>query len=197
VFVKICGMTSIAAVEAAAAAGADAVGFVFANSPRQVSPAQALELSQPLPTSILRVAVMRHPSATQVREVLEIFRPDWMQTDAADFDELRLPAGCQALPVYRNGAVPTRTDQPSRILFEGADSGTGLTADWDEARTLASSSELILAGGLNSANVAKAIAAVGPWGVDVSSGVEVERGRKDPALIAEFIAAVKATENAS
>jgi phosphoribosylanthranilate isomerase len=139
---------------------------------------------------------MRHPSGNQINEVLEVFQPDWVQTDAADFNQFHLPPGCQALPVYRNGALPTSANQPPRLLFEGAESGTGLTADWDEARTLARSSELILAGGLNSANVATAITIVGPWGVDVSSGVEVERGLKDPALIAQFIAAVRTTENA-
>jgi phosphoribosylanthranilate isomerase len=81
------------------------------------------------------------------------------------------------------------------MLFEGKLSGSGETADWDEARQLAQHSQLILAGGLNPQNVAAAIAQVRPWGVDVSSGVEHSRGRKDPARIHEFIARVRALES--
>ena len=195
-FVKICGMTSRVAVEAAVAAGADAVGFVFARSPREVTPKQALDLSQGLPPNVWRVAVMRHPTAALVRDVLEVLQPDYVQSDAEDFDQFNLPAECLPLPVYRNGQPPAAEDCPTRLLFEGPVSGTGRTADWDEARTLAESCELILAGGLTPANVALAMAAVKPWGVDVSSGVESKRGEKDPALIAKFIAQVRATEKA-
>jgi phosphoribosylanthranilate isomerase len=81
-----------------------------------------------------------------------------------------------------------------RVLFEGAISGSGRTADWDAARELARRTELILAGGLNEHNVAAAIRYVRPWGVDVSSGVERRRGEKDPALIKAFVARVRAQE---
>jgi phosphoribosylanthranilate isomerase len=81
------------------------------------------------------------------------------------------------------------------LLFEGRVSGSGATADWDEARTLARGTELILAGGLDADNVAAAVEYVRPFGVDVSSGVESERGKKDPRKVTEFIARVRALEN--
>jgi phosphoribosylanthranilate isomerase len=193
-FVKICGMTSPDAVAAAVAAGADAVGFVFADSPREVTPAQARALCAGLPPQCLRVAVMHHPSPERLARVIDGFAPDWIQTDAEDFDALALPAGCGALPVYRNGRLPAAASRPPRLLFEGAVSGSGTTADWDEARALTHASELVLAGGLTPDNVAAAIEYVQPWGVDVSSGVERSRGVKDPARITQFVARVRAME---
>ena len=191
-FVKICGITSLDAIEAAAAAGADAVGFVFAPSPREVSPREARVLAARLPSHVLKVAVFRHPEPARVAEVLDTLEPDWLQTDAADFASFELPAGCCALPVYRSGTVPGSGPTPQRLLFEGPVSGSGQTADWREACELASRAELILAGGLDPVNVADAIRAVQPWGVDVSSGVERARGAKDPSKIAEFVARARA-----
>jgi len=111
---------------------------------------------------------------------------------AEDLADIELPRGCFALPVYRDGRSPE--SPPARLLFEGTKSGSGRTADWDEARALASRTELILAGGLDTANVADAIRRVQPWGVDVSSGVEKRRGEKDPQMIHEFIARVRAID---
>jgi phosphoribosylanthranilate isomerase len=194
-FVKICGITSAAAVDAAVLAGADAVGFVFAPSPREVAAERAAALCESLPRSIARVAVMRHPTPALWRHVWEVFAPDWLQSDAQDFATLDLPAACFALPVYRNGRVlPGSGNRPARVLFEGAVSGSGLTADWDEARDFARATQLILAGGLDQDNVADAIRYVRPWGVDVSSGVEKRPGEKDPAKIKEFVARVRAVE---
>ena len=194
-FVKICGMTTGDAVNAAVAAGADAVGFVFAPSPREVSAERALELSANVPDTVLRVAVMHHPTREHARHVLEVLEPDWLQTDAEDLAGLDLPADCAVLPVYRNGRAPEGPSYPARMLFEGAQSGTGKTADWSEARALAAATDVVLAGGLDADNVAEAIDTVRPWGVDVSSGVERERGLKDPAMIAEFVARVRALED--
>ncbi len=77
-FIKICGINSSASLEAAVTAGADAVGFVFAESPRQVSPVQAAEFTADLPTGIARVAVMLRPTADEWNEVRDIFAPDWL-----------------------------------------------------------------------------------------------------------------------
>jgi phosphoribosylanthranilate isomerase len=187
VFVKICGINSPEAAAAAVAAGADALGFVFAPSPREVSPERALELCRAVPAGIVRVAVMHHPAPERWRRVLEVFAPDWVQTDAEDFAAMELGEGCAALPVYRGGAALPQ-QLPPRLLFEGAVSGSGTTADWDGAAELATRAQLILAGGLDAGNVSDAIRHVHPWGVDVSSGVERERGKKDPQKIEEFVA---------
>jgi phosphoribosylanthranilate isomerase len=193
-FVKICGLTEATALEAAVEAGADAVGFVFAESVREIAPARARELCRSLPEGVLKVAVMRHPSRDRYLEVLEVFEPDWVQTDAGDFAKLPEPSPALALPVFRETETRDLVEFPGRLVFEGAVSGSGTTADWNEAARIAGLSELILAGGLDVDNVADAVASVGPFGVDVSSGVERERGRKDPSRIREFVARVRALE---
>jgi phosphoribosylanthranilate isomerase len=100
-------------------------------------------------------------------------------------------SGSRRLPVLRTGR-PVPACLPGRCLYESADSGRGTTADWQAAADLARRTELVLAGGLSAANVAAAIAAVRPFGVDVSSGVESAPGRKDAGKIREFIAAARA-----
>lgn len=179
------------AVDAALAAAVDALGFVFAPSRRQVTPRRAAELAQNIPAKVARIAVMQHPSQSLVDEVCAEFAPDGLQTDHEDLAKLNIPADVQVLPVLRSGhKLPLLL--PARFLFEGPVSGTGATADWSRAAQLAQQGRLILAGGLNAGNVANAIRAVRPFGVDVSSGVECAPGVKDPAKIVEFVHAVRA-----
>jgi len=189
--VKICGLRTADAIVAAATAGAQAVGFVFHEaSPRNLDVLEAAALQRVVPSGIERVAVFLHPAQALVDAVLEAVRPDWVQTDVADLASLRLPASQRVLPVVRDAA--SVAPLPARILFEGAHSGSGATADWEKAARLAGRAELVLAGGLEPSNVAEAIARVRPFGVDVSSGVEGSRGVKDPARIREFVAAARA-----
>ena len=188
-FVKICGLRTIEAVEAAVAAGADALGFVFAESPRQVTPALARELCQAVPRKIKRVAVMRRPKQVLVSSVIREFAPAWLQTDSGDFEWLDTTGVDLCLPVYRTDDVVPQQGGP--VLFESANSGQGELADWDQAAEIAQRQKLILAGGLTPDNVARAVAYVQPWGVDVSSGIEHERGVKDIGLIRAFIAAAR------
>lgn len=192
VFVKICGLTTPEGVAAAVKAGANAAGFVFSPSPRQVTPAQARKLAAALPAAMRRVAVFRHPPPGWISQVMDEFPADWVQSDAADLPGVDL-GGAEALPVFRSGA-PLPPLLPDRVLFEGPDSGAGRVADWPAAAALAERTRVILAGGLNPANLAAALAAVRPWGVDVSSGVESSPGIKDPALIAAFVAAARRVE---
>jgi len=192
-WIKICGMTSPAAVEAALEAQVDAIGFVFASSVRKLTPGVAATLARPARGRVRCVAVMQHPTQAAVDEVLRTFAPDLLQSDAGDFARLRLPAALETLAVVREGAelpVPL----PARILFEGPASGRGRVSDWSLAAALASRTELVLAGGLSEVNVAAAIAQVHPFGVDVSSGVEASPGVKSPAAIARFVAAVRAAD---
>jgi phosphoribosylanthranilate isomerase len=193
-WVKVCGLTTPTAVAAAVDAGVDAVGFVFAESKRKVTPQRAAELARDVPGNIVRVAVMLHPSQQDLDAVWSGFRPDVLQTDIEDLAALRIPNGLAVTPVMRAGRELPR-ELPSRMLFEGPVSGTGTTTDWSAAAQLASRTQLILAGGLKPSNVAAAIAAARPFGVDVSSGVEAEPGVKDPAKIHEFVRNARAADN--
>jgi phosphoribosylanthranilate isomerase len=185
-WIKVCGMTDATAIAAAAAAGADAVGFVFhAPSPRNLSVAQAVELQAAVPAGVRRVAVFLHPAAALVADVLARVRPDCLQLDLDDVAALDLPGSVECLPVVRSGAVPVAV--PRRILLDSARSGYAERADWSEARELGARCNVILAGGLDADNVGLAIATARPFGVDVSSGVESRRGHKDPALIDRFV----------
>lgn len=186
-WVKICGLTDAEAVAAAIEAGADAIGLVFAASVRQVTIEQAVLLAGLARGHAAVVAVMRHPQAALAAEVQARVSPDYLQTDATDFDTIALLDGVRALPVYRDNALGAAAGLPERLLFEGAESGSGQVANWDAAARLATRTELVLAGGLSAANVADAVRRVTPFGVDVSSGVETAPGRKDADKIAQFI----------
>lgn len=191
IFIKICGLTDAAAVQAAVSAGADAVGFVFVQSSRRVTPQHAAAISNQVPAHVKRVAVMLHPSNDEWREVAEIFRPDVLQTDVADFAGLDVAAIIERWPVFRQGVASTDKKMPGTFVYEGQKSGQGETVDWTVAADLAKHGRMILAGGLSAANVADAITTVAPYGVDVSSAVESAPGRKDAAKIKAFIDAAK------
>jgi phosphoribosylanthranilate isomerase len=190
-WIKICGLTTPGPLHTALEAGVDALGFVFAPSVRRLDPAAAATLARPARGRVLCVAVTRHPTQAEVDAILERFAPDALQTDHEDFGALRLPAGLVRLPVVRvGGALPEPL--PARLLFEGPRSGAGQPADWAQAAALAARCELVLAGGLRADNVAAAVAAVRPFGVDVSSGVEERPGVKSSARIAAFAQAAAA-----
>ncbi len=180
-------MTTAEAVEACLAAGVDAIGFVFAQSIRQVTPARAASLAAPARGRVVCTAVTRHPTQQLIDEVIAVFKPDLLQTDSDDLHRLRLPPRLPLLPVLRTHAQ----NLPPRLLFESHASGSGTTADWTLASQLAARSELILAGGLNATNVATAIATVNPFGVDVSSGVEERPGIKSQTEIMRFVSAAR------
>jgi phosphoribosylanthranilate isomerase len=190
-WLKICGMTSPDAVTAALQSRVDAIGFVFSPSVRRLEPEQAAQLAAPARDRVALVAVTVHPEQQLIDEILRLFKPDVLQTDLQDFDALTLPETLARLPVLRAG-VGSGAALPRRMLFEGARSGSGEAADWNTASRLARMSELILAGGLDAHNVAAAIRAVRPHGVDVSSGVESAPGRKSAQMIAEFVDAARA-----
>jgi phosphoribosylanthranilate isomerase len=184
-------MTSAEGVTAAVAAGVDAIGFVFAPSVRRLSAERAAELALPARRQVTCVAVTHHPEQYAVDEIVRDLRPDLLQTDLEDFTQLHLPQRLARLPVVRAGSAPL-SEYPARLLFEGARSGTGETSDWQRAAELAGHTRLILAGGLHAGNVAEAIRAVRPFGVDASSGVELRPGVKCATKILEFVRAARA-----
>ena len=199
--VKICGITRIEDGMAAAQAGADAIGLVFAPaSPRRVSAEQAADIAAALPPFVSCVALFVDPGAAQVRAVLETFRPDLLQ-----FHGDEPPDFCAAFGLPYLKAVRVR---PGTDLLQYATSyagargllldayhpdshgGTGQRFDWDLIpRELPR--PVVLAGGLDPDNVAAAVRRVRPWAVDVSSGVEMAKGIKDAGRIARFIREVR------
>lgn len=189
-WIKICGLNSAEAVSAALQAGVDAIGFVFAPSPRRVSPERASELARTVRQQLTCVAVTQHPGQQEIDAIVQEFHPDLLQSDIGDFSQLHLPRRLARLPVVRSSDAPL-PDYPVRMLFEGTHSGSGEAVDWSQAAALARQSRLILAGGLHAGNVAAAIRAVRPFGVDTSSGVESRPGLKSAEKIAAFVQAAR------
>ncbi len=189
-WIKICGMTTPEAVAAALAVQVDAIGFVFADSPRQLTLEDAVALAAPARGRVRCVAVTRQPSQRHLDDIVAVFNPDVLQTDADDLRLLRVPKQLELLPVFR-GWDGSQSKLPPLLLFEGLTSGSGTPCDWTTAQRVARRTQLVLAGGLDPDNVATAISAVRPFGVDVSSGVEERPGVKSPAQVARFAAAAR------
>jgi phosphoribosylanthranilate isomerase len=202
--VKLCGLTNSDAIDAAIAAGADAVGLVLSESPRRVSLSVAEALLARVPPGILRVAVFARPSRGELAAALAL--PfDALQAEH-DVELPALPGHVHFLPVLRDSPeleareferAPARgaDDWRGAVVLDGPlGGGRGLPADVERAARLARRARLVLAGGLTPDNVGERIARVRPFAVDASSGLERARGRKDPALITAFVRAVRAAE---
>lgn len=195
--VKICGITRPEDAVAAAAAGADAIGLVFyPASPRVVSIEQAAAICAALPPFVSRVALFANAAPAEIRAVLEQLPIDLLQfhgeETAADCDRYSHAyiKVARVQPDFDLELFNCRYPGACGILADtyqsGVQGGTGATFDWSllpQQRR----KPLILAGGLTAANVAAAIRQVRPYGVDVSGGVEADKGIKDAARIAEFI----------
>lgn len=203
--VKICGLNDAAGFDAAVAAGADWVGFVFfPASPRHVTPAQAAALSARHPGGPLRVGLFVEPDEAQVAEALAALPLDVLQIYAPPARAAGLRARF-GVPAWRAVAVSDRSELPG--VADGVDGfiveakpppgatrpgGNAVALDWSLLAGWAAPTPWLLAGGLTPGNVAEAIRASGAQAVDVSSGVERARGMKDPALIHAFVAAARA-----
>ncbi len=201
--IKICGITDPATAVAASDAGADAVGFVFyPPSPRNLEPDAAADLARHLSPLVTRVAVFRSPESREIIKVASRFHPHVIQVEPTADVVAAIPDGVAVLPVFHEGphledevaAVASAGGAPTIVLEAAGTGGCGLAPDWDRAAKLAKSTHLVLAGGLSPDNAADAIRTVRPWGVDVSSGVELSPGVKDPKRIAAFVAAVRDAE---
>jgi len=196
-FVKICGITNEDDALLATALGADAVGFVFAPSRRQVKPDVVRDIVKRLPREITTVGVFRddHPAhvvdvasrvglhAVQLHGREPMSEVQWIR-ERVRFVIQAFPAGDPALAAAANSPADV-------ILVDSPDPGSGRVFDWRLAEGAPSGVRLLLAGGLTSHNVAEAIKLVRPWGVDVASGVEAAAGLKDPRKLRQFIEAAR------
>jgi len=212
--VKICGIREEAHALAAVKVGADFIGFVFAPTRRQVSPAKARKIVDTVKKSssaIKPVGVFVDTPASEVNRVADFCGLDWVQLSGNESWEYCRQIARPIIKAIRIGqrlreeintelTVRLKTLSPQRFItlldsqVEGKYGGTGITFNWRLAQQVAKEFPVIIAGGLNPENVAQAIEIVTPWGVDVSSGVETE-GTKDIAKIKAFIEAVRRTDD--
>ncbi len=197
-FVKICGITSEEDALLAVAVGADALGFVFAPSPRQVPAGRVADIVKRLPAEIMTVGVFRNETPKRVVSLVH-------QTGlaAAQLHGNETPAMVQEVKqdvrtvftaVHAGSEAFERAEEfgADAVLVDAATPGSGQVFDWRLAEDAPAGVPLIMAGGLTPDNVAEAIAKVRPWGVDVSSGVERAPGLKDPILVRDFVRVVRA-----
>ena len=204
--VKICGITNAADALAAVEAGANLLGFNFyPKSPRHITQAEAAKIRPQLPKKIKAVGIFVNAPTADVAAVCKSLKlhaaqlhGDETPKDVADV--------ARSFPVFK----AFRVDSDFRVetldefsdafafLFDAASAGqyggTGHTTDWDVARRATVGRRIILAGGLNVENVAAAVRIVGPYGIDVASGVESGPGKKDHGLLREFIQEVRRAE---
>ena len=199
-FIKICGITSEEDALLAVAMGADGLGFIFAPSPRQVSPAKVREIVRRLPPEILTIGVFRDEHPTRVIEILNSARLHGAQLHGHETLSVTREVASKARFTIKGvvaGSIDARRAdefQADVVLVDGIQPGSGELIDWSLLSEIPDSVSVMLSGGLNSQNVAAGIQQVHPWGVDVCSGVEREPGHKDPIKLREFIAAVRALD---
>lgn len=207
--VKICGITSAQDAQLAVEAGADALGFVFfAMSPRKISVERAAEIARAVPKGVRRVGVFVNESPAEMARVADAVGLDLLQLHGDEPPEALAGLVRPALKAVRVGkgfaeeealryasraaGLLVDTRLPGETQLPG---GTGVPFDWSLVKGLAARVPfLMLAGGLDPANVAEAVRVVGPHAVDVSSGVEALPGRKDPARVRAFVQAAREAE---
>jgi len=200
--VKICGINSAEAFDAAAEAGADWIGFVFAPSPRAVTPAVAATLSARLRGGPARVGLFVNPDDDALHSVLDVLALDALQLYAPP-DRCAGIACLTGLPVWRSVPVRTAADlpgtpdadawviEPQPPAAAPRPGGLGRSMDWTLLHGWNTQHNWLLAGGLTPTNVSQAITQSGARAVDVSSGVESAPGVKDTKLIRDFIKQAK------
>ena len=200
--VKICGITSLDDAEAAVRFGAGALGFVFwAKSPRFIDPFRARAIARSLPPFVATVGVFVNQPASYVNAVASLVPLSVAQLHGdetpADAAEINRPV-VKALGLGNGASGGSASLWPERVtlLLDAHDpdrrGGTGKTIDWGVAAGVAARRRVLLAGGLTPENVADAIAAVRPFGVDVSSGVESRPGVKDHQRLRALFDAITA-----
>jgi phosphoribosylanthranilate isomerase len=210
-WIKICANTSLEDARVAAEAGADALGFVFAPSPRRVTPAQAAAMVSGLPAGIEKIGVFVDAPFDEIASTVEACGMTGVQLHCGGDETLtarvraRFGPGLRILRVVHfapDAEIPDDANADGFLIDSRtatAVGGTGVAYDWSlAAKTLfqnAGARRAVAAGGLTPDNVSEAIARLRPWGVDVVSGVEAAPGRKDAAKVRAFVANARAAQN--
>jgi phosphoribosylanthranilate isomerase len=198
VFIKICGITNEDDALLAVALGADALGFVFAPSRRQVRPDDVRDIAKRLPREVTTVGVFRDDRPAHVVDVASRVGLHAVQLHGREprsevqWIRERVRFVIQAFSAGDPSLSAAANSPADVILVDSPDPGSGRVFDWRLAEGAPSGVRLLIAGGLTAHNVGDAIRLLRPWGVDVSSGVEAEAGRKDPRKLRQFIEAARA-----
>ncbi len=202
---KICGITREDDALLAVAMGADAVGFIFAPSKRQIAPGIARDIARRLPPEILTVGVFRDEAPARVIDIVHSAGLRAAQlhghesAETTRFVRDHVPVVIKAFPAGDRGLDHLDDYRADAVLVDSPSPGSGVTFDWTLAEGRSDGRRVILAGGLDPDNVAEAIGRVRPWGVDVASGVENDRGepgQKDARKVKAFVDAAKAASPA-
>jgi len=197
-FVKICGTTSEEDALLAVAMGADAIGFIFAPSPRQVAPGVVRDILRRLPAEILTVGVFRDEAPERVIDIVHATGLRAAQlhghetVDQTVRVKERVPYVFKPFAAGDPSVRQARSYGAAAILVDNPKPGSGQVFDWSLAEDVPGGMRLVLAGGLGPDNVAEAIATVHPWGVDACSALESSPGHKDARKVRTFIANAKA-----
>ncbi|MEY2469906.1 MAG: phosphoribosylanthranilate isomerase [Actinomycetota bacterium] len=197
-WVKIEGITTEDDALLAIAMGADALGFVFAPSPRQVTVTAAADIAKRLPNDVMTVGVFRDETPERVVETIHRAGLHGAQLHGHETPEMtwwvgeRISFVIKAFAAGDRGVEDASRFQASAVLLDAPSPGSGKVFDWRLADGVSDKTRLIIAGGLDPDNVAAAIEATRPWGVDVATGVESSPGRKDPRKVRAFIANARA-----
>ncbi|MFI6290768.1 phosphoribosylanthranilate isomerase [Nonomuraea sp. NPDC050790] len=189
-YVKICGLSEEEHVRTAVEAGADAIGFVLTHSPRRVTPGRAAALAALVPPHVLTVGVFKGEDPDTVRAAALAAGVRAIQLHGhhphSDFTALKDLGLTLVRAVAADADLRCGAYDEDLLLVDAPRAGAGEPWDWSAVRGRPTG-RWLLAGGLTPDNVGEAVAAAAPWGVDVSSGVEVARGVKDSALIRAFL----------
>jgi len=195
--IKICGITSEPDALLAVGLGADALGFIFAPSPRQMSATVVSDIVKRLPPEVLTVGVFRDESARRVVEICNTVGLGAVQLhghesiEDAQWVASRVPLAIKAFSAG-DPAISRFEEFGCRyLLIDGTSPGSGDVFDWRLAEGVVDHRRLLVAGGLTASNVAQAIVRLHPHGVDVDTGVERAPGEKDPQKLAAFVAEVR------
>ena len=198
-FVKICGITNEDDALFAVAMGADAIGFNFVSgSTRQIAPQIAYDITRRLPPEVLTVGIFRDEHPSRVIELAHKAGMKAAQLHGSETIEQTAEVAASIRYVIKvfgsDSPHLSRADRygTDMVMVDTPGGGSGKVFDWSLAGEVPDGVRLILAGGLHPDNVADAIDAVEPWGVDVATGVEASPGRKDPMLVRRFIANARA-----